>query len=426
MKKTTLIFLVSLCIFLGGCVLTAGCIAMGGPTHFIWTPTGVKSVRSWPGSFSQWLDQFIQSHRAADQIEDAVDRIGEAADRAGEAVDRALGTGSWMGNGNFDWDLDGEEDWYDPSRHTSGSEETEAFSAIEADLVCADLVLVESDCWQVSYILPKERDLEFLQVENGVLRLRQKEARAFSFYTGNYRSRIVVSYPKGSSLERIRAASVSGDLNIDRASVKEIDFQATSGDFTAKETAALESCEITTTSGDGELSGQTGLKRFRMETTSGDLSLESVVFSGETFEFSSTSGDLDLVECRLDNTQPVRISTTSGDFLLKGVWANAVNLESTSGDMEGEGLKCGEMNLSSTSGRIDLSGTLNSVSFATISGDIRLKTTLRESQYRYALSSGGRIQVNGGRKERKFEQGGSPYFIQGTSKSGMIEIQTEK
>lgn len=426
MKKTTLIFLVSLCIFLGGCVLTAGCIAMGGPTQIIWTTTGLRGSHSLPASFSHWIDGIFWESSMEGRIEDAADRVDEA-------IDRVIGAGGRMEDRFENWleGLEGfedweDDDWFDPSRHLIEAKKTETFSSIDGKLVDADLILVESDCWQVSYVLPKERGLEVLQVENGVLCLRQKEARAFSFYTGNYRSRIVVSYPKGSSLERIRAASVSGDLNIDRASVKEIDFQATSGDFTAKETAALESCEITTTSGDGELSGQTGLKRFRMETTSGDLSLESVVFSGETFEFSSTSGDLDLVECRLDNTQPVRISTTSGDFLLKGVWANAVNLESTSGDMEGEGLKCGEMDVSSTSGSIDLSGVLNSVSFATISGDIRLKTTLRESQYRYSLSSGGRIQVNGERKERKFEQDGSPYSIQGTSGSGMIEIQTEK
>lgn len=55
MKKTTLIFLVSLCIFLGGCVLTAGCIAMGGPTQIIWTTTGLRGEPQ-PAGFLLPLD----------------------------------------------------------------------------------------------------------------------------------------------------------------------------------------------------------------------------------------------------------------------------------------------------------------------------------------------------------------------------------
>ncbi len=426
MKKTTLIFLVSLCIFLGGCVLTAGCIAMGGPTQIIWTTTGLRGSHSLPASFSHWIDGIFWESSMEGRIEDAADRVDEA-------IDRVIGAGGRMEDRFENWleGLEGfedweDDDWFDPSRHLIEAKKTETFSSIDGKLVDADLILVESDCWQVSYVLPKERGLEVLQVENGVLCLKQKKDFVVVGIPGKYRSQIVVSYPRGACPEKINLSSVSGDLKVSRAGVKEVDFQSVSGNFIAENTAALETCGIATTSGDADLSGQTGLKQFSMQTTSGDLSLEGVTFSGDAFEFTSTSGDVGLTECRFDNTQPVRIVSTSGDFYLKGIWTKGVSLKSTSGDMEGEGLKCGEMDVSSTSGSIDLSGALNSVSFTTISGDVRLKTTLPETQYRYSLSSGGRIQVNGERKERKFEQDGSPYSIQGTSGSGMIEIQTEK
>lgn len=138
--------------------------------------------------------------------------------------------------------------------------------------------------------------------------------------------------------------TTSADTRVEEYTLKDFNYNATSGSLTAPELTS---------------------DKAKTKTTSGDVQIDG---SFSSFTFGATSGHLTSEKLKAENAE---LETTSGDVQVNGSFSSFA-FSSTSGQLRSEGLKAENMELETTSGNVELSGDLGNVSASATSGKIRL------------------------------------------------------
>ena len=130
----------------------------------------------------------------------------------------------------FDWD---DEDEYD-SDYTGKleiSENLKSFSSIKMDVHVMEIIIEEGSDFKIESSFNKERIKPVYSVEGGVLEIKQANTRVKGFSNGNFRCRVVITVPKGSSLKNITIDSNVGDIKLRDLEADKIDLTVNVGEI---------------------------------------------------------------------------------------------------------------------------------------------------------------------------------------------------
>lgn len=160
--------------------------------------------------------------------------------------------------------------------------------------------------------------------------------------------RVRVQVPQGVRLERVQVQTASGNVGMDGLITDMLDVSSRSGDLRI------------------ELPGDHRLDRVEMHTTSGDV---EAWLSADWAVLQSMSGDMRYVGA----ARMLEVSSTSGDVTVEMTSGSCdqCRVKSVSGDVECTGVVRAAM-ANTTSGDVTLNTASETVSFATVSGDIEL------------------------------------------------------
>jgi len=256
-----------------------------------------------------------------------------------------LGTALMLGADGFYLDSDG--------LHTMTgddmievSEQLTAFEAADLNSVSGDILMIPSDRYALEMRVPKGTEW---QLEGGCLVVKSRRATFFNFFGWRGDNHYVrVYYPQDAALTRVKASSVSGEIQANLFQCPNVVISSTSGD-------------INLTLGEGGA--------VKVSTVSGGVTITAQ--SCERLEISSTSGDMHLSVAQGQTT--LKANTVSGQIRASGAAWQSPNISATSGDVSLGGAVRGNGKISTVSGDVVVSGAGDGLaySFSSVSGGIR-------------------------------------------------------
>lgn len=214
---------------------------------------------------------------------------------------------------------------------------------------------------------PEEGQLSAVSKQDSELLIKGKQRNSISFISfGGSRNGYVEVYLPADFTASLAAVTVSGDVRSEREFVGADSFQisTTSGDLYFPKVEA-EDIRFSSTSGDITLEQMAG-ESIKAATTSGDIMLG--LAKGDV-EASSTSGDIRI----LSGEGQRNVSTISGEIRVDEI-NGSFDLDTTSGDvsvMQGEGY--GNVNTVSGDVRIFLTELQSNLAVGTTSGEVHIK-----------------------------------------------------
>ncbi|MCI9233328.1 MAG: DUF4097 domain-containing protein [Bacilli bacterium] len=192
-------------------------------------------------------------------------------------------------------------------------------------------------------------------------------------------------------------SNITYEVYIPASYQNKLSIKTTSGDIELNgEEESYQNVKLISVSGDIKLKGKISTNNINMKTTSGDIEMNFL--NSTSIEINSVSGDID---SRTIEGKETKINTTSGDIELEWI-KSEVEVISVSGDVELDYFSpIGNSNFKTTSGEIEVmldkkasvklhgdsvSGDIrfpnsesilgsgeNSISFKTVSGDIKVR-----------------------------------------------------
>lgn len=253
---------------------------------------------------------------------------------------------------------------------------SEKFDKIDIKTVDADVSLIPIDNSDEARVecLSSERVTYRVEVENGVLRVERQDNTEWWEHIGffiNVPSFHVRVYLPVKYYEFLTVSTTSGEISIETGvAVGEVQLKTVSGDIMSSG-SITESFEASTTSGELTLGNVTGA-RVSFHTTSGDAEISNV--QAESIEMSSVSGDMDFTSVWTE--EEFRIRTTSGDIDFNGCDGGDISVKTVSGDVEGSFWTDKSFDVHTTSGDVRVPQSVASAPFcviSTTSGDVNIK-----------------------------------------------------
>ena len=242
----------------------------------------------------------------------------------------------------------------DSSEQLPGEKKTlTEFSAIEIDVLAADIRVVAGDEWSVSYHLSDKEPLKQIGVEGDTLYV-ETAFDPTEYYDRQENWFVVVTVPAGTALtdleletisgnveiqgfscDKAQLSSITGEIQVADLDAKELELETASGKIDAKKISAA-SLEAETISGNMDISGTLGeleTKTVTGETRiSGSISVEGMI--------ESASGNISLSVDHPANILATSIETIT---LNDACWKGKVH--------SGEGVP---VTIDSISGKIDV------------------------------------------------------------------------
>ena len=174
----------------------------------------------------------------------------------------------------------------------------EPFSAIEVDVLAADIRVVPGETWSLSYQLSDKEPLEQLGVVGDTLYVETRfDPLQRPELTGDWY--VTITVPENASLTEVELETVSGKTEVEALSCDVLSLSSTAGAITAQQISARE-VEAGSISGNLSLTAVTA-DSLEAETTSGKLviegafgQLETDTVSGSTAVTAAVSGSAQL------------------------------------------------------------------------------------------------------------------------------------
>lgn len=126
------------------------------------------------------------------------------------------------------------------------------------------------------------------------------------------------------------------------------------------------------------------LEKLSVDATSADVSVSG--FSVATLDIDETSGEAFLSDIGADRAD---ISSVSGTIELSGFTASRLDMETTSGEMKLTDAVVDELKSDSVSGGHQLQGTFRQLDCGSVSGEIRIESTVDPDKISCGSTSGG-------------------------------------
>lgn len=289
-----------------------------------------NNKKSWSYSInSDKLEKGIEDivNMAMSAARGAVDIASDVTRNISENVTKTFKNFEFSGDIHFD-----REDDKEKSRCEIQCDQVHS---LDVNLFNGDIRLEVNDMAESITLMGDTSNIEFSVVEDGVLRVRQRNTAGGS-----------VIFGRGISWADL-------DIAIPFKSWKRIGLQSVAGDVTLEDSLVCDALYMNTKSGDVTLDGSSSLinaEKVAVRTLSGDVNVSSLVGS---LYVNSTSGDVTVEECQLGICGVI---TTSGDVSVE-CDVNELSCSSSSGDVEITAI--GQMP--------------SSIKAATTSGDVRLE-----------------------------------------------------
>ncbi len=228
----------------------------------------------------------------------------------------------------------------------------EPFTGIDVQVINADIIIKDSDTWQVSYALHEDVQLKALEVRNNTLYVKTEKARESGIqidwgWGNSHYYYIEISMPLDQRLQEVNIRTISGDIETPSIIAQsDISLSTTSGDIEIDSIEAA-SIQINTISGDIELNHVT-TPLMNTSTTSGDIE----ILNGSIGEFSgkSISGEISLY----GEVDTFTMQTTSGDIELYRIISSLVSASTVSGNIDIQGSIQERGSIFSTSGNVTI------------------------------------------------------------------------
>lgn len=253
------------------------------------------------------------------------------------------------------------------------------FHSIRGTFYAEQITLVESDRYAVEYDLNSGCQIKTLEVANDTLSMEIAPASTLGTYLNFSLSRgagvVRIHYPKGTQFNDINVEYTSGALIIADLEVGHLSATHASGACSLRNITG--SVELSSASGSTEIA-DSHLQMIDIASASGNVQLSNLKVE-DAVSVAVTSGDTVMTGV---NAHALELSGTSGDFRLDGCTTESFSAELISGDVIGTGLETQDLYAFTTSGRLDLAGAFhNNSELCSTSGTILFHSTLPESSY---------------------------------------------
>ena len=126
------------------------------------------------------------------------------------------------------------------------------------------------------------------------------------------------------------------------------------------------------------------LNAIAVESASAGLKISD--FSAKTVSIHETSGTSNITNVRADS---VEVRSVSGAINLRNVTASQLSAGTVSGEIELDGVAADTLKANTTSGEQALSGTFKSVTASSVSGEIRVRSSVNPDSMKCDTTSGG-------------------------------------
>ena len=192
----------------------------------------------------------------------------------------------------------------------SGTENLEAFDAIDLQVSTADVNIVRGDKYKIEYKTRKGKEPEITQ-EGGKLSVKQPSMGfvMFNFGFNNDENTYTITVPEGSSEIELNAKASTGDLMLDRIKVSgRID--ASTSDVMLND---IEGEDLAVSVSSGDIDGdKVKVKKIRLEGSTSDI--EVLRMESDDAYCHASTGDIDINDSAISN---LRCETSTGDVTVQ-------------------------------------------------------------------------------------------------------------
>lgn len=292
--------------------------------------------------------------------------------------------------------------------------EVEPITQIDIHSKVAEVELISSDKFyvEIDYLYWEEKP--DYSLENGVLFFDDSESFPDSYSINfNLHNAIRIYLPQSSSLQKVSIEDASGDVSVEGFITEELDIAVAYGDFTMKDTAAVDA-EITLASGTSKITG----------------------FEVGKLDYTNSYGDAHFTDINTATSilpegsvhEQFNVTMSSGDIKINGLNSTNVELSNSYGGVSCDKITAEDMELELSSGNavIDHSDILSS-DITNSYGDVTLALSGEATDYSLDLdTSYGKIRVDGKSYEEHLNtDNNGARSITANLSSGDIEVDFE-
>ncbi len=319
----------------------------------------------------------------------------------------------------------------DGAKYESADISLNSFESIDLSAADADIEIVESDHYGISYQVMTENNFSY-EVKNNTLKITQAYKSSgsnfnFMFFGFNTDMRdfkkvyITVYVPANTSLDIVSVFNSYGAVKLSNISSNSISLDADSGNIVLSD-ITTNSIEIYDGYGDIDLLGVTS-PSISLNASSGDIKLENI--ETEQLGIKSGYGDLDMQQVL---TNSADITMSSGAVNMKDVTASMTQIDSGYGDVNGNNISIGDAVMKLDSGKLKLDMlTMNCITVQSGYGDVLMNIDSPISDYYCDLYSGyGTVEIDKTDMSSRYQSLNQPSpsdpFINVGCDSGNIKI----
>ena len=166
-------------------------------------------------------------------------------------------------------------------------------SGIEADVTAMDVSIVQGDSFSCTYRCGRESEIPEMKVENGILKITQKNHADGFFWLGGGPSSLEITVPEDMKTDRITVSGQAGDLYMEKVTAEKTSVSLDAGDFSADQ-CSLGDAECDFSAGDCALSECT-VGSCRIDSSAGDVTMDLKGGSSDySFDVSTSAGDVEI------------------------------------------------------------------------------------------------------------------------------------
>ena len=188
------------------------------------------------------------------------------------------------------------------------------FSSMDIESNIMDIEIHKGDSFKCHYECNKEKLVSKVSIDNGVLKVTQKNSGGWSFFGSNNKCKITITVPDGKSLAGVKIKTDVGDLNMSDIVTEKFDLESDTGDAIIKN-SNLGGTKIDTDTGDITVSGSV-MADVKLICDTGDVKTTDTTMAG--IDIDSDTGDISIKGGIKVATYNVSISTDTGDIFING------------------------------------------------------------------------------------------------------------
>lgn len=284
---------------------------------------------------------------------------------------------------------------YDNMKRISEEITPGEFNSMQVSSASADIRLIESDSFRVTYNLSERFTVNDVSVINGTLQVDVQNRGYltlfnFDFFNKAPKDEILIYYPSSTKFDTVDLYTSSGEINGKNLEAVTAKFKISSGNCNINGLTGTDMI-ASITSGEMRLADLT-LDTLDANTSSGYIQLDQVS-AKNNLQISTTSGYAKLTGI---DAGDITVNVSSGDVRVEDCTAASLKGKITSGSFYGGQMKLNGVDYRISSGNVDLIGEFRGTNVLhTTSGNVRVENSLPETECSYRLSAtSGSTRVN--------------------------------